>query len=131
MTTSDDPYVAPGEEHPKNSRAVSVFRVLAFGIVVASVVPFAMTVRELMAHYIGLSARPSASYRPVVIIIPMYWTFVVGVVAVPLFLIINKFGTDEDAAIAVCGSLLPMLAFGLSMIGPFLICWLTGSSFGS
>ena len=131
MSSSSDPYLPPTDVAAADSKQLTIWRLLAFTIVLICVTPLAMTMRVLIAHYIGLSANPSKSYRPVLIFIPLYWSFITAVICIPLFIVVSRFGKPADAAVAEWGVIFPAVSVPLSMFGPFVICWLTGSSLGS
>lgn len=128
-TQTNNPYEAPALTDDAASRRVS--RIVAVLFLLSSAVPTCIMLFWLGQHFIALYESPSQSYRPIIGAVGFGMSILTVAIGLPTSLVIKRFcsGSDRelvDLFYGVAG--LPTL---LGIVGPFIIVWLTGSSFGT
>ena len=85
----------------------------------------------LAQHFLAIHGSPTTSYRPVIWVYGLGLSIANCVVCLPFPLLAERFGTKADGELALCAMYFIPLPFVLGFVGPFVVCWTTGSSFGT
>jgi hypothetical protein len=104
--------------------------IAVLGLFVATV-PSCIVLYWLVQAFLALSGSPTTSYRPILGVYGLGLTILNAVACFPFPLLAERFGTKADGELALHGLYLIPLPFFLGLFGPFVVCWATGSSFGS
>ena len=106
-------------------------RFVAISFLVLSAVPTFIMLYWLGQHFVALYDSPSRSYRPIIGVVGFAMSIATIVLGFPVSYVIKRFspGTDRELVDLYYGiAAVPAL---LGILGPFIIAWLTGSSFGT
>ncbi|RCS40618.1 hypothetical protein DTL42_24930 [Bremerella cremea] len=136
MTSAEpNPYVSPVDRKPldeTSSYGQAIARIFSLGIFSASLLPTLYILYGLSVHYDFLLAHPHRSYRPLLIVFGLPLSIVTVFLLAIAAVIFTVLGCEKDAALILnLGIPLSILPFALSILGPLVICLLTGASLGS
>lgn len=113
------------------NRCPSLGNVIAIISFPVAAIPTLVMMYWLSQHFFALYGSPTTSYRPIIWVFGFGLSFLDMIIVVPFPLLAERFGSKADGELALrCMWLIPIPGF-LGLFGPLIICWITGSSFGT
>ena len=106
-------------------------RFVAISFLILSAVPTFIMLYWLGQHFAELYDSPSMSYRPIIGVVGVGMSIVTTIVGFPVSYVIKRFTAGTDRELIDLFYAIAALPTLLGLFGPFVIAWLTQSSFGS
>jgi hypothetical protein len=124
-----NPYEAPGGDSGQTRRRLGrVISVLSFFV---AAIPSCVMLYWLGQHFLALYGSPTTSYRPIIWVYGLGLSVVNGILSLPFPLLAERLGTKADGELALLSMFFIPVPLLLGFVGPFVVCWATGSSFGT
>ncbi len=128
-TPTNNPYEAPGQT--REAASWSVWRVVVIIFLGLAAMPAVLMLYWLGEQFVVLYSSPSRSYRPIIGAVGFGLSILTFVIGSPIALIIRLYCSESDRQLVELFYGIAGLPILLGLVGPFIIAWLTGSSFGT
>ena len=127
----DNPYESPTKGGSLPLVKLRHGRQIAILSLFAALLPPAFMLDMLGQHLFELLEAPSNSYRPITVVFGLGYTALNATITFVAMPLAKRFGDKTDADLALWGAFMIPIPLLLGWIGPYFICTLTGSSFGT
>ncbi len=126
---TDNPYEARVLD--RTTAAWSISRLVAILFLMLCAIPTLLMLYCLGEQFIAMYGSPTQSYRPILGAVGIGMSFLTCIIGFPISLVFKRFCSVSDRILIDLFFAIAWLPALLGLIGPFIIAWLTGSSFGT